>query len=181
MHPDGEKILLTEEKIRARVREMGEEISRDYNGNEVLVVGILKGAMIFLADLVRNITVPTYFDFMAVTSYGTSTKSSGVVRILKDLDHCIEGRHVLIVEDIIDTGLTLNYLVDNLRSRGPASLRICTLLDKPSRREVQVDIHYNGFSIPDEFVVGYGLDYNECYRNLPYIMALSPKVYRKGN
>lgn len=180
MHPDGEKILLPEEEIRARVAGLGAEISKDYAGKELLVVGILKGAMIFLADLVRSITVPTCFDFMAVSSYGSSTKSSGVVRILKDLDHSIEGRHVLIVEDIIDTGLTLNYLVDNLKSRGPASLKICTLLDKPSRREAPVEIHYNGFSIPDEFVVGYGLDYNERYRNLPYIMVLSPGVFKGG-
>lgn len=180
MHPDGEKILLSEEEIRVRVAELGKQISIDYAGKEVLVVGILKGAMIFLADLVRNITVPTHFDFMAVSSYGTSTKSSGAVRILKDLDRGIEGRHVLIVEDIIDTGLTLNYLVDNLRSRGPASLGICTLLDKPSRREASVEIDYNGFSIPDEFVVGYGLDYNESYRNLPYIMIMSPRVYKRN-
>jgi len=180
VHPDGEKILLTEEEIRVRVEELGKQISVDYAGKEVLVVGILKGAMIFLADLVRNISVPTHFDFMAVSSYGSSTKSSGAVRILKDLDRGIEGRHVLIVEDIIDTGLTLNYLVDNLRSRGPASLRICTLLDKPSRREAPVEIDYNGFSIPDEFVVGYGLDYNESYRNLPYIMIMSPRVYKGG-
>lgn len=181
MHPDGEKILLTEEAIRGRVKELGSKISRDYAGQEILVIGILKGAMIFLADLVRNITVSTKFDFMAVSSYGSSTKSSGVVRILRDLDHGIEGRHVLIVEDIIDTGLTLNYMVDNLKSRDPASLKICTLLDKPSRRAAPVEIHYNGFSIPDEFVVGYGLDCNECYRYLPYIMILSPKVYNGGN
>lgn len=182
MHPDGEKILLTGEEIRARVAELGKEISRDYAGKEILVIGILKGAMVFLADLVRNITVTTKFDFMAVSSYGFSTKSSGVVRILKDLDHSIEGSHILIVEDIIDTGLTLNYLVDNLKSRGPASLKICTLLDKPSRREAPVDISYNGFSIPDEYVVGYGMDFNGYYRNLPYVMVLSPKVYqRKGD
>lgn len=180
MHPDGERILISEEDIRAKVAEMGKQISIDYAGKELLVVGILKGAMIFLADLVRNISVPTYFDFMAVSSYGSSTKSSGVVRILKDLDQGIEGRHVLIVEDIIDTGLTLNYLVDNLKSRGPASLKVSTLLDKPSRREAPVEIHYNGFAIPDEFVVGYGLDYKECYRNFPYIMVLSPRVYARG-
>lgn len=180
MHPDGERILLTEEQIRVRVAEIGRQISIDYNGKEVLVTGILKGAMIFLADLVRSITVPTCFDFMAVSSYGSSTKSSGVVRILKDLDQSIEGRHVLIVEDIIDTGLTLNYLLDNLKSRGPASLKVCTLLDKPSRRVAEVKIDYNGFSIPDEFVVGYGLDYNEHYRNFPYVMVLSPRVYKGG-
>ncbi len=175
MHPDGENILLLEEEIRTRVAELGAEISRDYAGEELLVVGILKGAMIFLADLVRNITVPVCFDFMAVSSYGSSTKSSGAVRILKDLDSGIEGRHVLIVEDIVDTGLTLNYLVDNLKARGPVSLKICTLLDKPSRRVAPVEIHYNGFIIPDEFVVGYGLDYKERYRNLPYVMVLKPE------
>lgn len=180
MHPDGKKIVLTQEEIGKRVRAMGEEISRDYQGKEILCVGILKGAMVFLADLVRRLTVPAQFDFMAVSSYGASTKSSGVVRILKDLDCGIEGRHVLIVEDIVDTGLTLNYLVENLKSRGPASLKVCAFLDKPSRRLAPVDIHYNGLTIPDEFVVGYGLDYNESYRNLPYIMVLRPEVYGKG-
>lgn len=181
MHPDGKSILLSEEAIRARVREMGEELSRDYEGKEILCVGILKGAMIFLADLVRYIRVPAFFDFIAVTSYGASSESSGAVRILKDLDRSIQGRHVLIVEDIIDSGLTLNYLVENLKSREPASLKICTLLDKPSRRKAPVEINYNGFPIPDEFVVGYGLDYNEHYRNLPYIMVLNPAVYQKGD
>lgn len=180
MHPDGEKILLTEEQLKLRVVSLGREISQDYAGKEILVIGILKGAMMFLTDLVRKITVPTYFDFVAVSSYGSSTKSSGVVRILKDLDYSIAGRHVLIVEDIIDTGLTLNYLLDNLNSRGPASIKICTLLDKPSRRIAPVQMHYCGFSIPDEFVVGYGLDYNERYRNLPYIMILNPKIYGGG-
>jgi len=180
VHPDGEKILFTEEQIRIRVAELGRQISQDYADKELLTVGILKGAMVFLTDLVRKITVPTYFDFVAASSYGKSTKSSGVVRILKDLDRSIEGRHVLLVEDIIDTGLTLNYLFDNLKSRGPASIKICTLLNKPSRRIVPVNMHYCGFSIPDEFVVGYGLDYNERYRNLPYIMILSPKIYGGG-
>ena len=179
MHPEGKKILLTEEAIRLRVREMGEEISSDCAGREILCVGILKGAMIFLADLVRHIRAPAFFDFIAVSSYGVSTSSSGAVRILKDLDQSIQGRHVLIVEDIVDSGLTLNYLVENLKSRAPASLKICTLLDKPSRRKAPVEVHYNGFVIPDEFVVGYGLDFNECYRNLPYIMVLDPSVYRK--
>lgn len=178
MHPDGERVLFTEREIHSRVAELGRQISADFAGKELLVIGILKGAMIFLADLVRHITIPTYFDFVAVSSYGSSTKSSGAVRILKDIDRGIEGRHVLIVEDIVDTGLTLNYLVDNLKARGPASLKVCTLLDKPSRREVPVEIDYNGFTIPDEFVVGYGLDYNECYRNFPYIMVLSPRVYK---
>ena len=180
MHPDCERILLSEGEIRTRVEDMGRQISQDYAGKELLVVGILKGAMIFLADLVRNITVPTHFDFIDVSSYGASSESSGVVRILKDLDYGIEDRHILIVEDIIDTGLTLNYLVEILNSREPASIKICTLLDKPSRRIEPVEIDYNGFAIPDEFVVGYGLDYNEHYRNLPNIMVLKPETYMKG-
>lgn len=178
MHPDFDRILLTEEEINSKVRELGAQISRDYADKELLVVGILKGSVIFLADLVRNISVPTSFDFMAVSSYGASSKSSGIVQILKDLEQNIEGRHVLIVEDIVDTGLTLSYLVDNLNTRGPASLKICTLLDKPSRRKVNVDVHYNGFIIEDHFVVGYGLDYNERYRNQPCIMVLNPEVYK---
>lgn len=180
MHPDGEKILLTEEQIKLQVTKLGRQISQDYADKEILVVGILKGAMVFLADLVRKITVPTYFDFVAISSYGSSAKSSGEVRILKDLDRSIEGRHVLIVEDIIDSGLTLNYLLEILNSRGPAGIKLCALLDKPSRRVQPVHIHYRGFTIPDEFVVGYGLDYNERYRNLPYIMILNPKIYGGG-
>lgn len=178
MHPDILKISITEEEIQKRVQELGQQITQDYAGKSVLVIGILKGAMIFMADLVRNIKVPTYLDFMAVSSYGSSTQSSGAVRILKDLDKSIEGKHILIVEDIVDTGLTLNYLLDNLRSRGPASIKICTLLSKPERRKAAVDVDYNGFFIPDEFVVGYGLDYDERYRNLPYIAVLKPEIYR---
>ncbi|MBO8137161.1 MAG: hypoxanthine phosphoribosyltransferase [Desulfotomaculum sp.] len=178
MHPDVQKILLSEEQIRERVKELGQQISQDYHAREVLVVGILKGAMIFLADLVRNLSVSTYFDFMAVSSYGSGTKSSGAVRILKDLDKSIEGKHVLIVEDIVDTGLTLKYLVENLKSRNPESLKICTLLDKPDRRTVDVQVDYTGFTIPNEFVVGYGLDFDERYRNLPYIAVLKPEVYQ---
>ncbi|AEF94612.1 hypoxanthine phosphoribosyltransferase [Desulfotomaculum nigrificans CO-1-SRB] len=178
MHPHVEKILLSEEQIKERVYQLGQEITKDYQDKDILVVGILKGAMIFLADLVRNIEVPTFFDFMAVSSYGAGTVSSGAVRILKDLDKSIEGKHVIIVEDIVDTGLTLQYLVENMKARGPASLKICTLLDKPSRRKVDVTVDYNGFSIPDEFVVGYGLDFNERYRNLPYIAVLKPEIYR---
>jgi hypoxanthine phosphoribosyltransferase len=159
VHPDCERILLTEEEIRAKVQELGKRISSDYAGKEVLLIGILKGAMIFLADLVREITVPTQFDFMAVSSYGSSSKSSGEV------------------EDIVDTGLTLNYLAGNLMSRDPASVKICTLLDKPSRRVEPVEIDYKGFVIRDDFVVGYGLDYSDRYRNFPCIMVLSPKVY----
>jgi hypoxanthine phosphoribosyltransferase len=181
MIAEAERIMFSQEAIAAKVCELGTEISLDYKGEEILVVGILKGAMIFLADLVRYIRVPASFDFIAVTSYGASSESSGAVRILKDLDRSIQGRHVLIVEDIIDSGLTLNYLVENLKSREPASLKICTMLDKPSRRKAPVQINYNGFPIPDEFVVGYGLDYNEHYRNLPYIMVLNPAVYQKGD
>jgi hypoxanthine phosphoribosyltransferase len=177
VHPDCERIILTEEEIHAKVTELGRRISSDYAGKEVLLIGILKGAMIFLADLVREITVPTKFDFMAVSSYGSSSKSSGEVRILKDLEYGIEGRNIIIVEDIVDTGLTLNYLAENLRSRDPASVKICTLLDKPSRRLEPVEIDYKGFVIRDDFVVGYGLDYSDRYRNFPYIMVLSPKVY----
>jgi hypoxanthine phosphoribosyltransferase len=163
------RVLLTREQIMDRLAELGKEISEDYEGEEILLVGILKGSVVFLADLMRQIKVPLQIDFMAVSSYGKSTHSSGVVRILKDLDADIEGRHVLIVEDIVDTGLTLSYLVENLLSRKPASLKICTFLDKPERRQTQIIPDYNGYEIPDEFVVGYGLDYNEKYRNLPYI------------
>lgn len=178
MHPHVEKILLDEKQIMERIKELGQQITRDYQGESILMVGILKGAMIFLADLVRNIEVPTFFDFMAVSSYGAGTISSGVVRIMKDLDKSIDGKHVIIVEDIVDTGLTLQYLVENMKSRGPASIKVCTLLDKPDRRKVEVPIDYNGFSIPDEFVVGFGLDYNERYRNLPYIAVLKPEIYK---
>jgi hypoxanthine phosphoribosyltransferase len=177
VHPDCERILLTKEEIRAKVQELGRRISNDYAGKEVLLIGILKGAMIFLADLVREITVPTQFDFMAVSSYGSSSKSSGEVRILKDLEYGVEGRNIILVEDIVDTGLTLNYLAENLMSRDPASVKICTLLDKPSRRVEPVEIDYKGFVIRDDFVVGYGLDYSDRYRNFPCIMVLSPKVY----
>lgn len=179
MRSDAEKILLTEEEIQARVAELGQAISRDYENKDLLMVGILKGAMIFMADLVRSVTIPVEFDFMAVSSYGSSSRSSGVVRILKDLEQNIKGRHVLLVEDIVDTGLTLKYLLDNLQTRDPASIKACTLLDKPDRRKVKVNVEYNGFTIPDEFVVGYGLDYNEKYRNLKDILVLSPDIYKK--
>ncbi|MEW5952677.1 MAG: hypoxanthine phosphoribosyltransferase [Bacillota bacterium] len=179
MHPDAERILLGEAEIRKRVKELGAAISRDYAGKDLVVIGILKGAMIFMADLVRAMEIPARLDFMVVSSYGATSKSSGVVRILKDLEQSVEDRHLLIVEDIVDSGLTLNYLAANLRSRGPASLKICTLLDKPDRRQVNVELDYNGFIIPDEFVVGYGLDYNEKYRNLRDIMVLKREVYAK--
>ena len=171
------EVLLTEEEISFRIKELGKEISKDYKGKDLLLVGILKGAVIFMAELCKNIDLPLKIDFMAVSSYGSSTKSSGVVRIQKDLDEEIEGKDVLIVEDIVDTGLTLNYLVENLLSRKPASLKICCCLDKPNRRKAAINIDYVGFSIPDEFVIGYGLDYAQKFRNLPYIGVLSEKVY----
>lgn len=177
MLQDIERVLLSEEQLRQRVRELGEEISKEYAGKEILMIGVLRGAVMFMADLARAITVPVMIDFMAVSSYGTSTSSSGIVRILKDLDEEVAGKHVLIVEDIIDSGLTLSYLVDNIKSRQPASVRICTLLNKPERRKVDLEVNYNGFVVPDEFVVGYGLDYAEKYRNLPFIGILKPAIY----
>jgi hypoxanthine phosphoribosyltransferase len=176
---DAQSVLLTEEQIRTRVDELGEEITRDYQGKELLVVGILKGAVIFYADLVRKINMPMEFDFMVVSSYGNSTKSSGVVRIIKDLSQDITGKHVLIIEDILDTGLTLNYLTGILRHRNPASIEICTLMDKPERRKVDLKAKYTGFLIPDAFVIGYGLDYDEKYRNMPYVGILKPEIYSK--
>jgi hypoxanthine phosphoribosyltransferase len=175
---DVESVLLSEEQLAARILEVGAEITADYAGKEILMIGVLRGAVVFMADLARAIKVPVAIDFMAVSSYGTGTSSSGVVRILKDLDEDVEGKHVLVVEDIIDSGLTLNYLVDNLKSRQPASIKICTLLNKPDRRKVDVDIAYNGFTIPDHFVIGYGLDYAEKYRNLPFIGILKPEIYQ---
>ena len=179
MENDLDKIILTQEQITKRVAELGEEITKDYQDKQLVVIGILRGAAVFMADLIREVKLPMEIDFMSVSSYGASTKSSGVVRINKDLDSTITDKHVLIVEDIVDTGLTLKYIVENLMSRKPASVRLCTLLDKPSRRAVDVDVHYNGFTIPDEFVVGYGLDYAEIYRNLPYIGVLKPKIYTR--
>ena len=164
-----EAVLIGQERLQERIRELGDEISSDYHGRDLLLIGVLKGAVFFMADLVREITIPCEMDFMAVSSYGQSSDSSGVVRILKDLDSNIEGRHILIVEDIIDSGLTLQYLTSNLISRNPASLEIVTLLSKPSRRASALDCRYTGFEIPNEFVVGYGLDYAEKYRNLPYL------------
>ncbi|MBP2017915.1 hypoxanthine phosphoribosyltransferase [Symbiobacterium terraclitae] len=161
--------LLSAEQIAARVRELGAEISRDLAGQTVLVVGVLKGAFVFCADLLRCLTVPAEVDFMAVSSYGSATESSGVIRILKDLDASVTGKHVLLVEDIVDSGLTLRYLKEYLEHQNPASLRVCVLLDKPARRQTQVAVDYVGFTIPDEFIVGYGIDYAEQYRHLPYI------------
>ncbi len=178
IHPDIESVMISDEQIQARVRELGAQISADYEGKTVLLVAVLRGAAIFLADLSRAMTVPVELDFMAVSSYGSSTKSSGVVRILKDLDEQIEGRHVLVVEDILDTGLTLKYLLKNLASRKPASLEVVTLLNKEGKQRVPISCKYSGFSVPDEFVVGYGLDFAERYRNLPYIGVLRPSAYQ---
>lgn len=166
------RILITREEIAARVRELGKEISRDYDGKDPLLVGVLKGAVVFLADLMRTVEIPLACDFIAVSSYGASSRSSGVVKITADLSQSIVGRHVLLVEDIIDTGRTVAYLSRNLETRQPASLRICALLDKLERREVEVALDYVGFTIPNEFVVGYGLDYGGLYRNLFHIAAL---------
>jgi len=173
------EVLFTEEEVRAKIKELGQEITHDYAGQEILVVGILKGAFIFMADLVREIDLPLQLDFMDVSSYGHSTVSSGEVRIMKDLEESIEGKNVLIVEDIIDTGLTLNYISEILKKRGPKSLRICCLLDKPSRRKSTIKPDYTGFSIEDLFIVGWGLDYAERYRNYPVVGILSPAVYKK--
>jgi hypoxanthine phosphoribosyltransferase len=171
--PNIGEILIQADELQARIADLGVEISRDYEGREILIVCVLKGAVLFVADLMRQLTVPCEVDFMAVSSYGSATRSSGVVRILKDLDGSIEGKHVLIVEDIIDSGLTLQYLMRNLRSRGPASIEVCSLLTKPSRREVEVPIRYTGFELPDRYAVGYGLDLAQRYRNLPYVAALT--------
>ena len=166
------EILIDEQTLRGRIAELGEEISNDYRGRAPLLVGVLKGAVFFMADLMRELTVPCEIDFMAISSYGASTDTSGVVRILKDLDLNIEGRDVLVVEDIIDSGLTLNYLMGNLESRNPSSIEICALLTKPERREIDVPVRYVGFEIPNKFVIGYGLDFAERYRNLPYVGVL---------
>lgn len=167
--------LLSEEQIKARVQELGEQISREYQGQEVLVVGILKGAFVFCADLLRTLNVPTRVDFMAVSSYGNATESSGVIKIIKDLDTPVDGRHVLLVEDIVDTGLTLKYLKKYLAHQNPASLKVAVLLDKPSRRKTEVTVDYTGFAIPDEFIVGYGIDFAEQYRHLPYIGVIGER------
>lgn len=177
MHSDIGKILITEEQIQAKVRELGRQISRDYHGEEILLICVLRGSILFTADLMRHIDTPLVVDTIAVSSYGSDTKSSGVVRLLKDLDESVAERHVLIIEDIIDSGLTLKYLYDLLMRRNPKSLKICTLLDKPARRALDIKPDYCGFTIPNEFVVGYGLDYAEHYRNLPYIGVLKPEVY----
>lgn len=163
------RVLLSEEEVAARIGKMGEQISRDYAGKSIHMVCVLKGGSFFMCELAKRITVPVSLDFMSVSSYGSDTKSSGVVKIVKDLDESLQGKDVLVVEDIVDSGRTLSYLLEMLQDRGPASLRLCTLLDKPDRRVIDVKVDYTGFRIPDEFVVGYGLDYNQLYRNLPYI------------
>lgn len=179
MIKDIEKVLLTEEQIVKRVREIGNEISNDYKGKDLLVVGILKGSVMFASELIKNITIPTEIDFMAVSSYGNSSETTGVVRILKDLDHSIEGKDIIIVEDIIDSGVTLDYLLKYLKARKANSIEIVTLLTKPARRKVDINVKYCGFEVPDEFLVGYGLDYAEKYRNLPYVGILKEEVYKK--
>ncbi|MFI5393056.1 MAG: hypoxanthine phosphoribosyltransferase [Myxococcota bacterium] len=175
--PDIEKVLISSEEIEAKLVEMGEAITRDYVGRSLLLVGVLKGAFVVMADLARHIRLPLEFDFMAVSSYGAATKSSGVVRILKDLDHDLEGRDVLLVEDIVDSGLTLKYLLKNLAARKPASLEVAAMLRKTGIQKVPLDLRYIGFDIPPEFVVGYGLDYAERFRNLPYVATLKPEAY----
>jgi hypoxanthine phosphoribosyltransferase len=167
------EVLIEEEALRARIAELGEEISTDYAGRDLLLVGVLKGAVFFMADLMRTLTVPCEVDFMAISSYGAASDSSGVVRILKDLDIPLGGRDVLVVEDIIDSGLTLSYLMRNLSARDPATLEVCALMTKPDRREIDVEVRYVGFEIPNRYVIGYGLDYGERYRNLPYVAVLA--------
>lgn len=180
IHPDLEQVLFSEEALRQRVRQLGDEISRDYAGRNLHLVCVLRGALLFVADLMRAIQLPHSLDFISISSYGSGTRSTGVVRILKDLEDPLEGRHVLVIEDIIDSGLTLSYLVNLLRDRNPASLEICTLLDKPAARKATLQPRYVGFEVPDAFVVGYGLDYNQGYRGLPYIGVLKPDVYGGG-
>jgi hypoxanthine phosphoribosyltransferase len=175
---DIEQVLIATEDLQARIAEMGGRLTADYAGRDLLLIGVLKGAFVFMADLSRHIHLPLEFDFMAVSSYGAATQTSGVVRILKDLDHEIEGRDVLVVEDIVDSGLTLSYLLKNLRTRRPASLEVCALMQKSEVQQVPLDIKYRLFEIPPLFVVGYGLDYAERFRNLPFIGTLRPEVYR---
>ena len=174
------EVLIDADALRERVAELGADVSADYEGRDLLLIGVLKGAVFFMADLMRKLTIPCEVDFMAISSYGASTDSSGVVRILKDLDINIEGRHVLVVEDIIDSGLTLSYLMRNLESREPATLEVCALLTKPERREIEVPVRYVGFEIPNRFVIGYGLDFGERYRNLPYVAVLSDDALPEG-
>jgi len=174
---DIERVLITEAEIKQKLRDLGDLLTEDYAGRDLLLIGVLKGAFVVMADLARHIRLPLETDFMAVASYGAATKTSGVVRILKDLDHDLEGRDVLLVEDIVDSGLTLNYLLKNLRGRRPATLEVCALLKKTGIQRVHLDVRYVGFEIPPDFVVGYGLDFAEKFRNLPYIATLKPEAY----
>ena len=170
-------VLISEQTIKEKIAELGAKINKDYDGKDLLIIGVLKGSMVFMADLMRAIDINTKIDFMCVSSYGSSTRTSGQVRIIMDLRESIEGKDLLIIEDILDSGVTLSYIIDVLKARNPASIAVCTLLDKPSRRKSEVELKYRGFEIPDEFVVGYGLDYAEDYRNLPFIGILKPEVY----
>ena len=176
---DIQEVLFSEEQLKNRVREIAQQITADYQGKEIMLISVLRGSFVFMADLCRAIDLPCTLDFMAVSSYGKGTKSSGQVQITKDLSEDISDRHIIVVEDILDSGNTLSYLLKILENRHPASIRLCTLLDKPDRRVKPVEVHYSGFTIPDAFVVGYGLDYAERYRNLPYIGILKPEVYSK--
>ena len=173
------RVLIPEDKVDERIAQLGAQISQDYAGRQVHLIGILKGSIFFICELAKRITVPVTMDFMSVSSYGAGTKSSGVVKLIKDLDEPVNGKDILVVEDIIDSGRTLSYLLKNLSDRQPASISLCTLLDKPERREVDVEVDYQGFHIPDEFVVGFGLDYAQRYRNIPYIGVLKPEIYEK--
>ena len=180
MRDDIQTVLVTEEQLRAKVAELGARISRDYAGKDLLLVSILKGAVVFMADLMRAVTIPCSIDFMVVSSYGgANTTTTGLVKIIKDLDQDLTGKDVLIVEDVLDTGVTLSNLVPMLKMRNPSSVKICAILDKPARRKTDIAADYRGFEVPDAFVVGYGLDYNEKYRNLPYVGVLKPEVYSK--
>lgn len=179
MNDDILRVLYSEEELEAKCAELGAQISKDYEGKNLLLVSVLKGAVVFMTDLMRHITVPCSIDFMVVSSYGSGVKTSGVVKIVKDLDADLAGKDLLIVEDILDTGVTLSNLVPMLKMRNPNSVKICTILDKPSRRKADIQPDYEGFQVPDEFVVGYGLDYDEKYRNLPYVGVLKPEVYEK--
>ncbi len=181
MMNDIEEVLFSEEKLKAVVKQLGAQITEDYKDRRLLMVSILKGSVVFMSDLMRSIDIKCEIDFMAVSSYGSGVKSSGTVRILKDLDRDIRGYDVLIVEDILDSGMTLNYLMDLLYARNPNSIRICTLFDKPERRKVDIYPDYKGLEVPDKFIVGYGLDYDEKYRNLPFVGVLKPEVYMKNN
>jgi hypoxanthine phosphoribosyltransferase len=178
MTEDIQEVLLTAEQIQQRVRELGEAISQDYAGQDILLVGVLKGVMFFMADLLRSVTIPVEVDFMAVSSYSPETRSKGVVRLVKDLETPLAGRHVLFVEDVIDTGLTLGYLLRTLQARGPESLEVCVLFNKPKHRLIDIPVKYTGIDLPDRFVVGYGLDHRERYRNLPFVALLKPEALR---